>query len=220
MKRLLSSLVFGFCVLFVGFTAVKPAVSQLIYGNTFPFWNVNGPLTVTGTSTLSDVTTTSLSTTGTLTTAALSGPHLGVTNSGVAAAGYVGEMIQGSTTLASAVSLTSGYANPKGAACVQLTPGDWDVQGVGAFSSTSATYSAVVVGVNTNALSNVLPTATQASWRTENSTAITGASNVVATTPVVPLQLNANTTYCVVGAAGFASGTSSLWGVLNARRVR
>ena len=33
------------------------ASAQLIYGNTFPFWNVNGPLTVTGLATLSGGTT-------------------------------------------------------------------------------------------------------------------------------------------------------------------
>lgn len=41
---------------FLGLTSLY-AGAQLIYGNTFPFWNVNGPLTVTGLTTLSGGTT-------------------------------------------------------------------------------------------------------------------------------------------------------------------
>ncbi len=206
----ISTLVVAGCIAVLGAVTYRPVMAQLIYGNTFPFWNVTGPLTVNGTTTL----TGALNASG-----ANSIPITGVTTSSVAAAGIVGEMIQGSTTLASNVALTSGYVNPKGFACVSLTPGDWDVQAVGAFSSTSATYSAIAVGVNTNALSTTLPTATQVAFTTQNATAISGASNVTVTSPVVPLQLNAATTYCGVASAGFASATRSVWRVPNARRV-
>ena len=45
MKRIFISLLLALVAI--------PASAQLIYGNTFPFWNVNGPLAVTGLSTMS-----------------------------------------------------------------------------------------------------------------------------------------------------------------------
>lgn len=49
MKKLLSLIVL--C------TASLTANAQLMYGNTFPFWNVNGPLTVVGATSLTGATT-------------------------------------------------------------------------------------------------------------------------------------------------------------------
>lgn len=59
MKKFLS----GFTAALVFLFAVG-AGAQLMYGNTFPFWNVTGPLSVTGVSTLAgDVQMTSTATT-------------------------------------------------------------------------------------------------------------------------------------------------------------
>lgn len=47
-KKVIAGILAGLALLGSGV-----ATAQLIYGNTFPFWNVNGPLNVTGLSTLS-----------------------------------------------------------------------------------------------------------------------------------------------------------------------
>lgn len=53
MKKSLQRVIISAClavsVAIVGFSVINPAASQLIYGNTFPFWNVgSGGLTVIG----------------------------------------------------------------------------------------------------------------------------------------------------------------------------
>jgi len=75
----------------IGLAVAGAASAQLIYGNTFPFWNVNGPLVVTGNTTLTGGTNTITGTTtigagatltsptitgATLTTAALTSPAI------------------------------------------------------------------------------------------------------------------------------------------------
>lgn len=47
-----------FSILALALVALSPvANAQLMYGNTFPFWNVNGPLTVVGATSLTGTTT-------------------------------------------------------------------------------------------------------------------------------------------------------------------
>jgi len=84
MKRFITSLVIAFLAL-----SCATANAQLIYGNTFPFWNVNGPLTVVGatkTSTLEVTGTTTL--TGAVTMSGLvSAEDTNFTGSGVTMSG-------------------------------------------------------------------------------------------------------------------------------------
>lgn len=219
MKRLISSLVFALCVGIVGFVAVKPAVSQLIYGNTFPFWNVgSGGLTVTGATSLQGTTATTLSTSGAYTP---TGGITGVITSGVAAAGAVGEMLSaisaGGTT---ATVLSAGTA--AGVICKALTAGDWDVDGSMLFSATAASISSVAAGITANTASAVLGGPGTYVKRTAagSATAVSDTSAVAVTIPRVPLQLNATTTYCTTALADFSGTALGAIGIINARRVR
>lgn len=79
------------------------ATAQLIYGNTFPFWTVNGPLTVTGVSTLSGGQvlsgTTTIGSGATLTSPTLTGPTVTGTLSGAAATFSTTLAVTGVSTL-------------------------------------------------------------------------------------------------------------------------
>lgn len=207
MKRLLTSIIFAVSVALVGLSAISPSSAQLIYGNTFPFWNVNGPLAVTGATTLSGGTTI----TGGLATA-------GTTAGTAATAGYVGEVLSVVNAVASATTLTTATA--AGNPCVSLTAGDWDVSSNMVYSATGATFSDVAAAVNTNAASNVLPTAGDYTLNALDTTALSGASVVAVTSPVRQVNIAATTTYCGVGRATFGAGVASIYGKINARRVR
>lgn len=200
-------MLFAISIGIVGFTAMPSAISQLIYGNTFPFWNVNGPLTVTGTTTL----------TGALNTTGATSIY-GIGTSGVASAGYVGEVLTSTSPLVSSVAMATNVVS--GGPCVAITAGDWVIQGIVALSTVSAQFSDIYAGINTNALSNVIGSIGTYTLYPANATLVTGASAVVATTPLVGLNLNATTTYCANARAAYAQGVASVYGVLNARRMR
>lgn len=78
------------------------AHAQLMYGNTFPFWNVNGPLTVVGATTLTGATThtgnVSVSGTSTLTGNTTVGGTLGVTGASTLAATTLSGALVGATS--------------------------------------------------------------------------------------------------------------------------
>jgi hypothetical protein len=216
MKKAIAAVIFAAGCIAASLSIVTPSTAQLIFGNTFPFWNVTGPLTVGGPASLSGVTTVSqLTVTG---TTALTGGITGVTNSAVAAAGSVGELLSAIQGLSGTV-LTNGSAYAPGP-CVTLTAGDWDVQGNAIFSMTSAAYSTVVAGINTSALSGVRPGLGQfTQWTTVSAINATGGSVVSLETPIVTAQLNVPTSYCTTANVSFSSGSVALYGQIRARRM-
>lgn len=224
LKRIVPAILFAASVLIVGSVAIKPAVSQLIYGNTFPFWNVgSGGLTVTGTTTTAGITNTGALSTTTLTSTGAytpTGGITGVTTSSVASVGHVGEMLSAiSTGGTTATVLTTGTA--AGVVCKALTAGDWDVDGSMLFSATAAGISSVAAGITANTASAVLGApGTYVKHSPQSVLAISDTSAITVTIPRVPLQLNASTTYCTTALAAFNGTALGAIGVINARRVR
>lgn len=225
---LISTAVMVGCIAALGLATYRPAMSQLIYNNTFPFWNVNGPLTVSGATSLQSASTVGLTNTGLLTTGTLNttgaytptGGISGVTTSSVAAAGIVGEMLSaiGPGNGLSAVALSS--TTPAGIVCKALTAGDWNVQGTVGFSATAATFTKALAGITNNATSAVVGALGTYTVSLPDVSAVSDISAVVLTTPVVPLQLNTTTTYCATAQGNFGGTAAGAYAVINARRVR
>lgn len=190
-----------------------PASAQLIYGNTFPFWNVTGPLTVTGTTTLSGPVVMSGGTSLT-----------GTTTNDSAAAGVVGEQL---TTTVAAGSAVAGAATTvsKNVTSVSLTAGDWDVSG--SCNMLGSTLIATVLSCGLGTTTNTQ--ATQAGGSgigTDPLTLVSFASQTIPdsvnTLRVSPtrVSLAATTTIYLVANNTFSSGSYTMYGTIRARRMR
>lgn len=96
------------------------AYGQLIYGNTFPFWNVTGPLTVTGTSSLAAVTATTISGTTIAGTAVTGSASLGAPI--VTTSGYYSTPAPRTVTADATIAVTDSYviANKAGTTTMTL----------------------------------------------------------------------------------------------------
>jgi hypothetical protein len=136
-----------------------------------------------------------------------------------AAAGYVGEYIESSIALASAVSLTSGAAS--NVTSISLTAGDWDV-------SADVTYSPAATTNFTQAWHSISNTsATQDSttggayniYRFPAGNVPVAGFNTAGVGPVRKL-LSGTTTVYLVAQATFTISTMAAFGILRARRVR
>jgi hypothetical protein len=136
-----------------------------------------------------------------------------------AAAGYVGEYIESSIALASAVSLTSGAAS--NVTSISLTAGDWDV-------SADVTYSPAATTNFTLAWHSISNTsATQDSttggayniYRFPAGNVPVAGFNTAGVGPVRKL-LSGTTTVYLVAQATFTISTMAAFGILRARRVR
>lgn len=88
-----------------------PAASQLIYGNTFPFWTVNGPLTVVGNTSLTGGTNT-LGGTTSITGTTTIGAGATLTNPTLVGATISGTSTQ--ATIAASVSVTAPILTTSG----------------------------------------------------------------------------------------------------------
>lgn len=137
------------------------------------------------------------------------------TSNGDATAGSIGEMIQELVpALPTPVSLTT--ATSANMAFVNLTPGDWDVEGSVVFIESAATVTSRSAGINT--VSATIP-----SDGTElvNSAATTTTSQSTSLTiPRKRVSISANTAVNLVVRASFSAGTVEAYGQISARRVR
>jgi len=187
------------------------ALAQTIHGNSFPYWDVRGALTVGGTSTFTGAV-------------AFTGGITGTTTNDAAAAGKVGELL---TTTVAAGSAVSGAATTvsKDVTSVSLTAGDWDVSGscdilgstligtvlscgLGTTTNTQATQ-AGGSGIGTDPLT-ILTLASQTFPNSVNTLRVTSTRVTLAATTTIYLVVN-NT---------FSSGSYSMYGTIRARRIR
>ena len=183
-----------------------PVGAQLIYGNTFPFWTVNGPLVVTGVSTLSGGTTIT-----------------GTTTNDSAAAGVVGQYTTYTVASGASGAGTTAFLNSASGA---LTAGDWDVYGSCDLDWTGVTATVVNCGVSTasatltgqSGIGNVMATDPTTKEIATFGTTLTGTK--VVNTPIVRMTLATATTVYIVTGMTYSAGSYVAYGTLKARRVR
>jgi hypothetical protein len=140
-------------------------------------------------------------------------PVLGVVNGSNAAAGAIGEVIS-SNVVSPGVTLSSGV--DVNVTSILLTAGDWDVAGE-AWVALSATASAAYAALSPASATLPVNPALNAS-----NAQIVAANLGGATMALKPCRasLSATTTYYLVAAAYFASGTGNAYGNIIARRRR
>lgn len=141
----------------------------------------------------------------------------GTTTNDSAAAGYVGEWIEGLIAQASAITLTT--ATTADVTSISLTAGDWLVSGLCNFNA------AVIVGTQsicaiTSTSGNSLTGANRGENRAEIPTVPTVASDVSITIPQYHVKLSATTTYYLKAQSTFSSGTNKVNGRISAVRIR
>lgn len=190
-----------------------PAQAQLIYGNTFPFWNVNGPLTVTGTTTLSGATVLSGGTTLT-----------GTTTNDSAAAGIVGQLITSAVASGAAVSGAATTVG-KNLTSVSLTAGDWDVSAACNFVGSGITATVYSCGLGTTTDTQLTDAGGGGVGTDPVATHGATFGTTLSLTYQVPLapvrvSLAATTTIYLVAKNTFSAGSYTMYGTLRARRVR
>lgn len=136
---------------------------------------------------------------------------VGTNTNNSANAGSVGEF----TTLApAAIALTSGVS--ANVVAMNLTAGDWDVQGVMALQPAAATVtSQCYAGV-----SQAGGTLGALGQYVEQTVAVPAGAGTVVATPIVRFTFAATTTIYLVTNSSFSGGTMNAQGVLRARRVR
>ena len=136
-----------------------------------------------------------------------------------AAAGNLGEIIQSSIAVGSAVALVSG--TPKDITSIVLTPGDWDVWGQVATNVAAGTTTSVIRGwINTASATD--PTAPNGgAYLLDQQSFAAGLSQV---RPLGKMRISVatggNQTVYLSTAVTFAVSTLSAYGYLGARRVR
>lgn len=150
------------------------------------------------------------------------GGIIGTTNADSPTAGDVGEVISSILLVGSAVSLTSLTA--ANVTSISLTAGDWDVWGEIWFNAASTTLPSSISGAistSTGTFPTVPAVATAASSMVFAAVAF-GAAAEQNILPVVPCQINVNstTTVFLIARSGFTTSTLSAYGKIMARRRR
>lgn len=141
---------------------------------------------------------------------------IGTTTNDNANAGSVGEYVESVVTLGSP---TTGFASgtPKNITSISLTAGDWDVCGnILSLPAAATTTSSAYGGLNT--VTDTLPN----SELQYIGDTLSASANLSITMPLPRrrFSLNATTTVYLVARIFFAVSTMSMFGFINARRVR
>lgn len=139
------------------------------------------------------------------------GSRKGVTDGSSAPAGEIGEVLSASSN-SNPVTLTSGSAS--NLVQLTLTPGDWDVRGVGRFDPSTGSINAVSASWNTTSGTFAgFPDNSQVQGISAG-----GTQQILA--PVKRINVTTNTVIYLVGLAVFNSGTCAGKGFIEARRIR
>lgn len=145
------------------------------------------------------------------------GNYQGTNTNNNASAGNIGEYVEGTVLVGSAVNLTSG--NSANLTSITLTAGDWDVRAVGRLSTANTTT------VSECQISASTTSATQDQTNGRLAQAVYPNQTFYAQNPTIALpptrfSLSTTTTIYFVVRATFVTSTASMYGVLSARRVR
>lgn len=137
----------------------------------------------------------------------------GTTTNDNAAAGEVGEVIEGELVSGSATALTT--ATPKDVISIALTAGDWDVDALIGFT---------IVNTTTIWQSSISQTSATLNAKNRDYRRVGAAGNLIgvyeAAVPSARISLAAPATIYLVAEAIFASGSNAAYGWLRARRMR
>ena len=139
---------------------------------------------------------------------------MGVTNGSDATAGQVGEWL--SSVVATPAGI--GNNNPTNVTSLSLTAGDWDVRGEVWFQLGSGTTGSCEAGIST--VTSGLPAAPGVGSRTTQVFVHQANTGQVLPLATCRVSLNAPATVWLIALAGFTSGTTSVYGRMDARRVR
>ncbi len=136
-----------------------------------------------------------------------------------AAAGYVGEYIESSIAIGSAVSLTS--PNASNVTSISLTAGDWDVSADVTYNAAATTNFTLAFHSisNTSGTQDSTTGAAYNAYRFPTGNVPAAGFNTAGVGPVRKL-LSATTTIYLVAQATFTVSTMSAYGIIRARRVR
>lgn len=145
--------------------------------------------------------------------------QVGTTTNDDAAAGSIGEYVSSTLAQASATSLTTQTA--KTVTSISLTAGDWDVDGVvnfifGLTTNAIALYGGISTTNNTLGANNTFAGVTN-----DSSGVVYG--NVLQVRNMVPHQrisISGTTTVYLIAYADFTVSTTTVHGLIRARRVR
>lgn len=139
---------------------------------------------------------------------------IGESDNSDALAGDIGEYIESKVAIGSATALTTATA--KNVTSISLTQGDWDVEGIVSFSTSSATFSGLTAG--TSATSATLPTDGTEGYSGTQGTLLSEKDGI--TLARKRIKTTGTTTIYLVAKATFSAGSVSAFGHISARRVR
>jgi hypothetical protein len=143
----------------------------------------------------------------------------GTTTNDSAAAGYIGEFIEATSTSNVDAASTGTYDD---LVSIPLTAGDWDIAATIQCTRGVATWSEMFLGISTtsgNSSAGLTAgvTVLQNQWASSSTTPVT----IGPTLPMVRASLSGSTTYYLKREFGFSAGTPrSNGGRLTARRIR
>jgi hypothetical protein len=133
-------------------------------------------------------------------------------------AGFVGEIVEGKTSTPINAAASGSFA---AIASCTLTPGEWDISGVGELYGNSATFSTGDVVLCMSAASASSSGCTDGYdiiyWYTSGSLGAGHRSMVI---PRKRVLITGNTTYYLNGQALYSAGTPQWTGSISARRIR
>lgn len=142
---------------------------------------------------------------------------IGTTTNNNAAAGSVGEIIESTVLVASAVALTNGAT--ANITTITLTNGDWTVWGTLATNpSVGTTQTRVITSISTT--SATLPTVPNGGAYNAVSTAAVATVSNILPTGEMRISVAGSTTVYLLANVSFAVSTLTGYGYLGARRVR
>ena len=144
------------------------------------------------------------------------GGIVGTTTNNNAAAGNVGEYVEGVVLRASAVSLTT--ATVGNVSSITLGAGDWDVSGYVSFLAGGSTVRTLILSGLANGTSS-LPDIENGS-RVAQAGSVTGGTDIGMATAIVRYSLTGNTTIYLNAYSEFTTSTMQAYVVIRARRVR
>lgn len=142
-------------------------------------------------------------------------PVRGTVTNDNATAGVIGEYVSSIIAFASRITgLITGTA--VNITSISLTAGDWDVDGVTLFLSSTGATTGLLCSINTTSAA-INASDAQTGW---NSGAVGTVAYQSVQPPTVRMSLAVTTTVYLVSRADFSSGTADSWGSIRARRAR
>ncbi|HJY89164.1 MAG TPA: hypothetical protein VJ255_02760 [Candidatus Acidoferrum sp.] len=144
-----------------------------------------------------------------------SGGVVGVTNGSNASLGQVGEVISALRLSTAALTLTTGIG--VNIATINLTPGDWDVQG-NAWFAVGVSATNLQAGI-TNVSATIPAETSIGLTRVTENIALAGGGQMRSISPC-RVNVTVNTTYYLYASLSFPSGTCTVYGSIWARRAR